>query len=439
MIEAIRHNGFFISECSLGGETRADGFTAGQANGIQVARDRFMIVYATRGFRGSDDDPSIVCQLRADGYGGRVLRERILARSPSGWNPFGDEKVYVKQHGHPVAFGVPRGALVSGKPAANSNCFVVCWFSVAREFLPDKGYLLHWRSRPDLPARTMTVEWAQLRLNDDGDDVETVRPPQPLRQVGFDAGPRFCERDFAWMSEALASPVPLNEACTQWGTVNHFDGGRLAALCFRFSESKGIYEWVRTGPPFGERLAEASLVPWRDGWVVAARNLFDNYVAWARADDFLDKAPELVFTREPTSQAPRTVYRCADGVVRIFTTDLRAPAAELKGARNPLHCLDIDPDSGFRASNRRILFDTVAAGLPVPLEKSPLVDMCTLAPHAGGREQVFMHRVRTAGLFNNDPVRGHTPMTPECFNATGIYWGVLRYDGDQPPTWRFAE
>ena len=73
---------------------------------------------------GVDDDRSIVYQLRSGAPDGPVVKEGFLARSINDWEPLGDGKKYVRQFGHPVAFGVPKGALIGGKPAAHGNVFV---------------------------------------------------------------------------------------------------------------------------------------------------------------------------------------------------------------------------------------------------------------------------------------------------------------------------
>src|SRR5439155_8721327 len=101
-------------------------------NGIQLSRDRWLLVYATRGFRGVDDDRSIVYQVRHGSPDGRLVKEGFLAWSIDDWDPLGEGKSYVKQHGHPVAFGVPKGALIRGKAAAHANLFVAAWRVVAR-------------------------------------------------------------------------------------------------------------------------------------------------------------------------------------------------------------------------------------------------------------------------------------------------------------------
>jgi len=49
----------FIESCPLPGETRAEGAVPAHPNGLQIAKDRYLVLYATRSFRGTDDDRRI--------------------------------------------------------------------------------------------------------------------------------------------------------------------------------------------------------------------------------------------------------------------------------------------------------------------------------------------------------------------------------------------
>lgn len=100
-----------IKECTRAGQTLADDVVPRQGTCIQVSRDRWLIVYQTHGFRGVDDEWSIVYQLRRGAPDGTVIKEGFLAREQADWDPLGDggrsagqRKCYFKQHGHSVAF-----------------------------------------------------------------------------------------------------------------------------------------------------------------------------------------------------------------------------------------------------------------------------------------------------------------------------------------------
>jgi len=142
MIESIKHCGRLIQDCSVPGETRADDVFPSDANGIQVSRDRFLMLYNTRACRGTDDDLSIVYQIRDGAYDGRVIREGVISKSVNDWDPMGDGGRYVRQHGHPVGFGVPKGSLVNGRPAVNANVFAIKWRVCARVVDPATGLLV---------------------------------------------------------------------------------------------------------------------------------------------------------------------------------------------------------------------------------------------------------------------------------------------------------
>src|SRR5262249_55600528 len=51
-IERIEHLGMLISECSVPGERRQEDVVPAHPNAIRVSKDRWLLVYATRGFRG---------------------------------------------------------------------------------------------------------------------------------------------------------------------------------------------------------------------------------------------------------------------------------------------------------------------------------------------------------------------------------------------------
>src|SRR2546423_583313 len=65
-IESVERQGVLIRECTLPGETLKDDVVPRHANAIQVSRQRWLVVYSTHGFRGVDDERSIVYQLRQD-------------------------------------------------------------------------------------------------------------------------------------------------------------------------------------------------------------------------------------------------------------------------------------------------------------------------------------------------------------------------------------
>jgi hypothetical protein len=439
MIQAIEHCGELFHECSLPGETRADDVFPAHPNGIQVSRDRFLIVYATRGYRGTDDDLSIVGQLRQGAYDGPVVREIMLSKSVNDWEPFNDGMRFVRQHGHPVAFGVPKGAFVGGGPAPHANVFVVKWRLCARYIDPATGLMGECKARPQLGEQTQSVEWVQLRLNEAEDDLEVLQTRCPLRQSGFEDGGRFCEADVKRMNQSFVQAVPFSADATEWADVNHFDGGRIAALRYRFNAGTGLYEWVQTGPLWGGDgtgaggLFEANLAACRGAWVVSARRAKEGTTAWMRMDDPFRDVPEVCCPAEPANNSPLTAYACPDGVIRLLSGDPKA--SPYRNGRDPLYLWDVDPDAGFAISNRRVVFDCVKANIGIPQAQVPRVDMAKLLPHAGGRAQCLVHRVRSKAT--HDARKTGKAISQAEKDASGIYHARLCYTEEFPGLWRF--
>src|SRR5262245_48605093 len=113
-IVKIEHLGQLLREPDLPGERRADDFVPGQTTGLRLSRERWLVLCNTRGFRGVDDERSIIYQLRKDAPDGPVVKEGFLSKSVNDWDPLGDGRKCVRQHGHIVGFGVPRGARIGG-------------------------------------------------------------------------------------------------------------------------------------------------------------------------------------------------------------------------------------------------------------------------------------------------------------------------------------
>ena len=391
-IEKIEPRGILIRDCTLPGETRADNVTPAHPNGIQVSNNRWLLVYATRGFRGVDDDLSIVYQLRANSFEGPVLKEGFLARTQSDWDPLGDgNRDHVKQHGHPVAFGVPRGARIGGKPAPSANVFVAKRRKKARNLDRARNYLTGRTTDLDIDRLTQTVEWVQFRLNAAEDDIEILRQPAKLRQKGYESGDKFCEAPIHFINQSFVQAVPFNSNCTEWVDCEHFDRGHLACLKYRFNPRAGLYEWTEMGPLLdsGKKagLIEASVAHWHGDWIISGRREPGGGVTWFRTNDpFSKAAPAPVDLDTPPVNSPLTAYTWADGVLRLFAGD--PSVSPYKIGRDPLYCWDIDPDRGFAASNRRVIFDTFEANLPIRAESGPKVDMCKPRPLTGKRSSL---------------------------------------------------
>ena len=403
-------------------------------NGIQVSTRRFLHVYATRTYRGGDDDLSIVYQLRrrrlrrpgAGGGDSGQIRQRL--------GPFRRrQRVCSPARASGGLWGAARRP-GPGAAGAQRHLFVVKWRVCARVIDPATGFLVASRTHPDLSERTQGVEWVQLRLNDAEDDMEIVQPAQPLRQRGYEEGDAFCSAAVRTMNQSFVQAVSFNEDASEWADVNHFDGGRLAALKYRYNPQRGVYEWVKMGPLIAEQLFEASLARYRGSWAISGRPHGGGSIGWFRTTDPFGAASPSARPTSPVNSSPLTAYTYADGVLRVLTGDSTISPYGLN--RNPLYLWDIDPEHGFAASKRRAVFDIVAAGLPIPVESRPTCDMAKLLPHAGGQEQIIVYRVRSG--MNNDPSHRGAVITPPEKETAGIYYAAVQYAEAYPGVWQFA-
>jgi hypothetical protein len=341
-----------------------------------------------------------------------------------------------------VVFGVPEGALRGGRPLPQANVFVAKWRLVARRLDPKRNYLEHATPDRKLAERTQAVEWLQFRLNEKEDDVEVVQPAAVMHQKGFESGPAFCSGErVAWMNQTFTPAVPFNPEATEWADCNHFDGGRVAVLKYVFNPKRQLYEWTATGPFLADPrrgLSEASLARWGDRWVIAARTAGDG-VAWVTTADPFAMMPRLQFTTKPAGSAPRTLFRCADGVLRLFSGD--SFGSPTQNARDPLYCWDVDPDDSFALSNRRLIFDSAGAKLPIRPAAVPKIDMCKVLPPQG-RTQLLVFRVSVRS-YNHPYVGGSgkpngIPVIDQEEKACcGLYCARITYGEVVPSPWEF--
>ena len=465
MLQKLEHHGRLIGECPLPGEGFDNDVFPSHPNGIQVAEDRFLVIYATRGYRGVDDNLSVCYQLRDGDYDGNILAEGFLTRSTDDWDPFFDGHRYVRQHGHPVAFGVPAGARINGSVPAHAGLFAVKWRIVARRLREDEPHLMvDIDEHHDLTARTQGCEWMQIRLRADRSDVDVVEPPKALRQEGYEAGAYLCQRDVRTMNQSYTQPVPYTADGTEWADVNHFDQHgyfgvppTVAPLRYKYDPSRDRFRWVETGPLIDAGLFEASLVAPRslgasgaDGnWIIESRTKeggqraghwrpggepdFGGPVGWATLTDLFADTPEVIKPSEPRNNAPITAFRCADGEVRLLSGD--PVASPYHNPRNPLYIWDIDPDAGFVPSRRELVLDIVAAGIPIPEDDLPKCEMAKVLPHAGGTSQVVLHGIYPRSV--NQPYLTGRVADSEGKKHTGIYYARLHYDRDIPGVWQF--
>jgi len=408
------------------------------------------VLYATHGFRGVDDERSIVYQLRCGAPDGAVIKKGFLARDQADWDPLGDGgrsagegKCYFKQHGHIVAFGVPKGALIGGQPAPHANVFMAKWRTLGRILDKKLDFLIRKAefTLSELTLRTQNVECVQFRLNDREDDIEILQPVRFLRQKGFEQGPQFCSAaDAGWINQSFVPAVPFNRDCTEWADCNHFAQGRLAALKYRFNPQLGLYEWVEMGPfirdPEGKRLlSEASLAQMDGRWIIAGRVRNGKGVGWTGTPDPFAHVPEPVFPDVPATTSPITAFCCPDGVLRLFGTD--STISPYHNTRDPLYCWEIDPQQRFAAAEPRTIFDTVAARLPFRPEVEPKADFCKLFPPQG-RTQLAVHSVCTRAYNHPHPKPQKVPGVTAAEKAhCAVYYARITYQDECPAPWTF--
>jgi hypothetical protein len=438
-LKAIVHQGMLIADSIVPGETRADNVTSAHPNGIQLAKNRFLVLYATRGFRGIDDDRAICYQLRSEGFDGPVLKEGLLSK-PYDLHDLDTSSFAFKQHGHPVAFGVPKGAKIAGRDVPHAGLFVAKWRT--RSVNIKLETLVHDSSREG-----QGVEWVQFRLKDDESDIKILQPVKTLRQKYYEAGPLICEASkYGWMNQSYVNAVPYNAECNEWIDANHFAGDRVATLRYRFDHATGLYEWVETGDylidPLGG-VSEASVVRWGDDWLIGVRlagapidkpgrpKRAAHGLGWLRTSDPMRGQGEIAFPPVPNCQGGRTAYRCADGVLRVFAGDATVPPKNGKprSKRNPIYAWDVDPDRAWAASEPRVIFDAWKAEIGMRPDSVPMCDMIKLMPPTGN-SQVLLHRLTFAP--NN------YPPTSDEIAACGVYAARLEYDSPVASAWQFA-
>ncbi|MEI6493266.1 MAG: hypothetical protein WCO94_12015, partial [Verrucomicrobiota bacterium] len=90
----------FVDECSLPGESRREGAHPAHGSGLQLSKDRFLLLFSTRGWRGVDDDLSVVYQLRRDRWDGDIIKEGFISQTSTEWVPPRIDRVCARQHGH---------------------------------------------------------------------------------------------------------------------------------------------------------------------------------------------------------------------------------------------------------------------------------------------------------------------------------------------------
>jgi len=445
--------GYYIDGCRIPGETKLDHVFPAQHNTIQLARDRWLVIYETRGFRGNDDNRSVVYQVRRDTPDGEVLSENYFDQARADWDPLGDGRRFVKLCNHSVAFGVPEGAVIAGKPVKHAGCFAASWRRNPRILDPAREYLVSEREQ-QLPSKAYRCVWVQFRLNPSRDGIEITQPVAPLleHKVGSAEAPSR-HAGLTTMNQGYVVPVPYNQDASEWVFLLHWsqganeDTGVCTSIRFRWKPANRMYEWVETGPilegPAGLGLFEGCITPYRGDWLVASRITPRTHLGtvWFRTNDLFATAPRPIHSPAIRSHAPRTAFTGPDGIVRVFTTDQEAsPYRSTSGwdVRMPLQAFAIDPDRDFRVTHSELVYDGFREGLPIRPEAGPTAHFCRLVAHTGGRHGFVTYSVRPKALKHPKPgahFQGH--VLPGEMAASGVYASRLTYAEEFPPAWAF--
>ena len=446
MIDQILSRGYYIEECRLPGESKADECVPAQHNTIQLSKNRWFVIFETRGFRGVDDNRSVIYQVRGDTPDGTILSEGCLDKAIQDWEPFGDGTRYVKLCNHSIAFGVPEGTLIDGKSVSHAGVFVASWRVNPRILDREKDYLLVDSEAP-IPPESYQCYWLQFRLSKSGNDIEIISPVSPMRQKGFESGPAICSHEtLRGMNQSFVVPVPYNAACSEWAYMLHWGDGICTPIKFSWDEDNCLYEWVETGPclegPGEMGIFEGAIARHRDEWLIVTRISPQGTMGavWFRTEDPFAAASDGFFSESIGSNCPRTMYSFPDGKIRILTTDqVNSPYQEIYRPRIPLNILEIDPDNSFTVTGSAEVFDSLKEGLPISIEHAPSIHFSRLLPHTGGNTGFLTYFVRPRAIKNQARVSGRFKgiVRPEEIEASGVYYSEITYDQDAPPMWRF--
>lgn len=445
---AVRYLGPLITDTSIPGERKADGIIPAHPGGgaLRVARDRWVVFFATLDPAGWDCNHSIVYQLRRDAPDGPVLAEGLIDRGVDGWDPLGRGDRLVKSCGMPIAFGVPRGACLHGEPLAHANVFVVKWYRWAHR--RDGERILHpgdrahqWADGLAIKHQTLRVEWAQFRLKDASDDIELLTQPGVLRQRGHEVGEAFCSLGSqVQMNHAMKPPVAEDAACRSWVSVDtfppyanrHHDHGTVAPVRMTFNDATGLYEWTDTGRAVSlpdRVIGEASVNRLGRRHVICLRCFEYEHrtsdTCWFSTDDLFGDWGEPTFT--PATSVPRIAFTCGDGALRLFSN---APVRDEPHSRAVLAWWEVDPAT-FALRGPRVVVDARQMGWPF---KDPLVDMAKLCPPQGRRQLLLFRVIDRAHTAHVAPDRA---AEPAAFAAAGIHAAELTLHRPAPEPWTF--
>jgi len=439
----VQYKGPLISDTCIPGEGKSEGITPETSSCVQASEDKWLIFFGTSDPRGHDTSRSIFYQIRKNSPDGEVIKEDIIERARSGWDPLNMGHDLWKVNAIPKLFGVPKGALSNGKPIPSANHFVAKWFT--RAGMEKDGLLVNPWHPDEWPAdikimdydtSCQGLEWMQFRLNDAEDDIEIISPTKQLRQKGYEnslalssIGPSNESNTWVRMHHGFGNAAPYNKDYSEWIEVCQFED-KMAAIRYVFNPDCGLYEWIETGKTHqrpGMDWSEASINRINNEWVISIRAYNqEGQTTWYKTSDPFESFGDNIDIK--CAYSPRISYVCADGVLRLFSNE--KDFSPLAG-RNPLNCFDVDPKD-FSYSNKQVVLDCRKEGLPFYI---PFADHAMLYPYAGGKKQIITFRVITHKQTMrqaDDP-----EVTAEELEKSGVHYSELIYDQECPQLWEF--
>jgi hypothetical protein len=124
----IQYKGPLVSDTCIPGEGKSEGIAPEISSCVQASRHRWIILFGTVDPRGHDINRSIFYQIRRGAPNGEILKEGIIEKAKSDWDPLGVGHSFRKINAVVKVFGVPKGALRNGKPISTANHFVAKWY-----------------------------------------------------------------------------------------------------------------------------------------------------------------------------------------------------------------------------------------------------------------------------------------------------------------------
>jgi hypothetical protein len=425
----IQYKGPLISDTLIPGEGKSEGITPEISSCVQASRDKWIILFGTVDPRGHDTNRSLFYQIRKESPDGDIIKEGVIEKARSNWDPLGLGHEFRKINAVVKVFGVPKGALLNGQPIPSANHFVAKWYT--RPCLEIDGRLVNlWDDKSPINPESLGIhayclEWLQFRLNDAEDDIVIISPAKQLRQKGYNNDRNVISSlgPCMGMHHGFGDPVP-NSTFSEWVEVCQFET-TMAAVRYSFNPSGRLYEWVETGKALdipNRRIAESSLNKINDAWVMCIRAYNQQgQTAWYRTSDPFESFGERTDVASPYS--PRIAFVCADGQLRLFCNDDN-PYGD---RRNPLYCFDVDPMT-FKYTNRQVVCDARKEEVPF---RTPFIDHAMVYPHPGGRRQMVVFRA-----INLTQTTGGST-TPDELDKSGIHYSELVYDKEYPNPWKF--